>query len=158
MTGPAEPHPKRPRFIQAAGGIVWRTRERLELAVIYRDRYERGECCLPKGKLESGEDWQRAAVREVLEETGCEAKIEGFGGLLTYYVGERPKVVLYFEMLAVADRGFQPSREVREMRWLSPQAALGELAHDAERDVLLRCLAPPRAGGPPLADCLDAGD
>lgn len=141
MTVSADPCRESPRFIEAAGGIVWRTPERQELAVIYRDRYERDECCLPKGKLDPGEDWERAAVREVLEETGCEATIERFGGLLTYYVGERPKVVLYFEMLAVADRGFQPSREVREMRWLSPQAALGALEHAAEKGVLLRCLS-----------------
>ena len=141
MTLPAHPRRECPPFIEAAGGIVWRTPARQELAVIYRDRYERDECCLPKGKLDPAEDWEQAAVREVLEETGCEATIEGFGGLLTYYVGEQPKVVLYFEMLAVEDHGFQPSREVRAMRWLSPQAALGELAHEAEREVLLRCLS-----------------
>ena len=141
MTGQNDPRRERPLFVQAAGGIVWRTPERQELAVIYRDRYERDECCLPKGKLDPAEDWEQAAVREVLEETGCEATIEGFGGLLTYYVGEWPKVVLYFEMLAVEERGFQPSREVQKMRWLSPQAALEELAHEAERGVLLRCLS-----------------
>lgn len=141
MTGQDDPRRERALFIQAAGGIVWRTPERQELAVIYRDRYERDECCLPKGKLDPGEDWEQAAVREVLEETGCAATIEGFGGLLTYHIGVRPKVVLYFEMLAVEDRGFQPSGEVREMRWLSPQAALGELAHEAEKGVLMRCLS-----------------
>ncbi len=158
MTRPADPRPERPRIIQAAGGIVWRTPERQQLAVIYRDRYELDECCLPKGKLDPGEDWERAAVREVLEETGCEAAIEGFAGLLTYFVGERPKVVLYFEMLAVEDRGFQPSREVREMRWLSPQAALGELAHEAERGVVLRSLAAARARHPMVEHHTDRGD
>ena len=158
MTGQDDPRRERPLFIQAAGGIVWRTPERQELAVIYRDRYERDECCLPKGKLDPAEDWEQAAVREVLEETGCEVTIEGFGGLLTYYVGERPKVVLYFEMLAVEDRGFQPSSEVREMRWLSPQAALAELAHEAERGVLLQCLSTAWARGPADGHRSDGAD
>ena len=127
-----------PRFIRAAGGLVWRDRERRELAVIYRDRHQRDECCLPKGKLDGGEDWEQAAVREVLEETCCQAGILGFGGLLHYYVGARPKVVVYFEMVALEELPFRPSREVREVRWLSPAAAHRLLTHDGERDLLRR--------------------
>lgn len=127
-----------PRFIRAAGGLVWRDRERRELAVIYRDRHQRDECCLPKGKLDSGEDWEQAAVREVLEETCCQAGILGFGGLLHYYVGDRPKVVVYFEMVALEEFPFRPSPEVREVRWLSLADADRLLTHDGERDLLRR--------------------
>lgn len=122
--------------VRAAGGIVWRDRDRSELAVIYRDLYAPGECCLPKGKLDPPEGWEEAAVREVLEETGCAAEIAGFAGLLHYHVGERPKVVVYFDMFAVAEGTFLPSQEVTKMAWLKPPEALDELAHEGERELL----------------------
>ncbi len=128
-------------LVRAAGGIVWRDSKRRELAVIYRDRYEPNECCLPKGKLDPGEDWERAAVREVLEETGCEAEIAGFAGLLHYQVGKGPKVVVYFDMLAIGEGEFVPSKEVTKMAWLTPTEALEELAHEGEREVLCEFLA-----------------
>ena len=128
-------------LIRAAGGLLWRDGRRREVAVIYRDRHTRGECCLPKGKLEPGEDWERAALREVLEETGCEADLGKFVELLHYYVGGRPKVVVYFEMVVTREGRFQPSREVRERAWLAPQAAVAALTHEGERQVLRRCLA-----------------
>lgn len=128
-------------LVRAAGGIVWRDPSRRELAVIYRDRYEPDECCLPKGKLDPGEGWEEAAVREVLEETGCEAEIAGFAGLLHYQVGKSPKVVVYFDMLAVSEGAFVPSGEVTRMAWLTPRQALGELAHEGEREVLCDFLA-----------------
>ena len=130
------PSEGQPGFIRAAGGILWRNPERGQIAVIYRDRYERDECCLPKGKLDPGENWEQAALREVLEETGCRAEIVGFGGLLTYYVRRRPKVVVYFEMVTTRAGPFQPSREVREMAWLGTEAALAALSHDSERELL----------------------
>ena len=131
-------------FVRAAGGIVWRNGDRRELAVVYRDRYAAGECCLPKGKLDAGEDWARAAVREVWEETCCEAEILGFGEVALYHVGETPKAVVYFEMRATRETPFRPSREVRKLAWLAPAQALGALTHGSERDALRKCLA--RAG------------
>lgn len=125
-----------PRFIRAAGGVVWRDARRTQVALVYRDRYAPGECCLPKGKLDPGEVWEEAALREVREETGCDAEIVGFAGLLEYYVRNRPKVVLYFDMLAVGDGEFTPSREVREMRWVPASQAVAALSHAGERDVL----------------------
>lgn len=122
--------------VRAAGGIVWRDRGRRELVVIYRDRYLPSECCLPKGKLDPAEGWEQAAVREVFEETGCKAEIAGFAGLLHYHVGNRPKVVVYFDMYAVAEGGFLPSKEVTKMAWLKPADALEELAHEGERELL----------------------
>ena len=136
MTGGVLPSQVRPAFIRAAGGIVWRDQERRQVAVIYRDRHARDECCLPKGKLDPGEDWEQAALREVLEETGCRAEIVGFGGILPYYVSARPKVVVYFEMVATHAGPFHSSREVREMAWLDRETALAALTHDSERAML----------------------
>ena len=52
------------RIIHAAGGIV--TNENNEILMIFRY----GCWDFPKGKVEKGEDWETAAVREVEEETG----------------------------------------------------------------------------------------
>jgi len=52
------------KVIEAGGGIV--LNEKGEFLVIYRN----GTWDLPKGKLEKGEDFQTAALREVEEETG----------------------------------------------------------------------------------------
>lgn len=79
-------------------------------------------------------------MREVLEETGCEAVIRGFGGLLHYYVEERPKVVLYFEMLTLREGAFQPSGEVRHTAWLAPELAMATLTHEGERTLLRQCM------------------
>lgn len=52
------------RIIHAAGGIV--SNEKNETLMIFRY----GCWDFPKGKVEDGEDWETAAVREVEEETG----------------------------------------------------------------------------------------
>ena len=53
------------RQVHAAGGIV--ERDGL-IAVVHRPRYD--DWSLPKGKLDRGESWEDAALREVREETG----------------------------------------------------------------------------------------
>lgn len=50
--------------IDAAGGVVRNNKD--EYLLIYR----RGKWDLPKGKLDKGENYQQAALREVTEETG----------------------------------------------------------------------------------------
>ena len=127
-------------FIRAAGGLLWRDRRRREFAVVFRDRHSPGECCLPKGKLEPGEGWERAALREVLEETGCEAEILKFVDLLHYHVGQRPKVVVFFEMVTTLEGRFRPSKEVLGTAWLPPRSAMAALTYESERGVVRRCL------------------
>lgn len=119
--------------------------------MVFRDRHARDECSLPKGKLDPGEDWEQAALREVLEETGSAAGIVGFGGALPYYVGTRPKIVVYFEMVAVPGGVFTPSREVVDMAWLAPAAALARLSYESERDMLRALLKERRPGRDPGA-------
>jgi len=52
------------KYIQAAGGAVFNTKN--ELMLIFR----KGKWDLPKGKLDKGETMEECALREVQEETG----------------------------------------------------------------------------------------
>jgi 8-oxo-dGTP diphosphatase len=127
---------KQVKIVLAAGGVLWReTPGGRQVALVYRDRWG-GEWSLPKGKLEKGETFEEAALREVIEETGCHAEIDDFLAAVDYRAKDKPKVVLFFSMRLVDLKPFSPSDEVTALEWLSPSAALELLAHEKERDVL----------------------
>ncbi|WP_274648761.1 NUDIX hydrolase [Paenibacillus humicola] len=58
---------------RAAGGLVFRKTQAGFQVLLIDDRY--GHVSFPKGHLESGETWEEAAVREILEETGIKSRI-----------------------------------------------------------------------------------
>jgi 8-oxo-dGTP pyrophosphatase MutT (NUDIX family) len=119
--------------IRAAGGVV--RRDGL-IAVVHRPH--RGDWSLPKGKLEPCEDDAAAAVREVLEETGCEAVIERDLGTVSYMVADgRPKTVRYYLMTASAE-AVDTAADVDVVRWLAPEGVEELLTYATDRDVLAR--------------------
>ena len=104
--------------VRAAGGLVWRgAGSEVEVVLIHRDRYD--DWTFPKGKLDPGETWEQAAVREVFEETGI---VPVLGPELsgTRYPDRsgRPKVVRYWAMRVAADVGFEPNVEISAVRWV----------------------------------------
>jgi 8-oxo-dGTP diphosphatase len=128
-----------PELLVAAGGLLWRrTLRGRRLAVIHRSRY--GDWTLPKGKLQPGESTRDAAVREVREETGCEARISSFAGTVCYEVSGRPKLVLFWQMEAGSCGDFSPDEEVARVVWLAPARALRRLDHEGERDLVTRAI------------------
>ena len=130
--------PVGPEVIHAAGGLVWRsTPKGRELMLIHRTRYG-SEWALPKGKLDPGESWTAAALREVAEETGCTATLGPFAGGNVYKVDGVPKVVLYWNMDLVAESPVADTREVAAKRWVSVAEAVGLLTHTSERALLPR--------------------
>ena len=126
--------------IAAAGGVVVRRDDdrRTRVAVIHRPKYM--DWSLPKGKLEKGEDWREAALREVMEETGfrCEATVELPP---VSYVDRkaRSKLVRYWLMEPVKGR-FEPHGEVDELRWLTRREAEDLLSYDHDRKLVRRAL------------------
>ncbi len=123
--------------IEAAGGILWRRRGGMaELAVIHRPKHQ--DWSLPKGKRDPGESWQQTALREVLEETGCEAEIGRFATGTIYTVRGRPKVVLFWHMTVTSEVPFTPNAEVDKLEWMTPEAALERLDYATERRLLSR--------------------
>jgi 8-oxo-dGTP diphosphatase len=118
--------------VLAAGGLV--LREGPEIAVVHRPRYD--DWSLPKGKLDPGEDFEQAALREVEEETGLVCRITGTLGDTGYRDRkDRPKLVRYFQM-SPEGGDFTPNDEVDELRWLSPEEALDLLSYEFDRELI----------------------
>ena len=118
--------------IQAAGGLVVRDGEVL---VVHRPRYS--DWSLPKGKLDPGESWEEAAVREVEEEAGVRGRLVRELPAVTYDHKGRPKRVRYWLMeLAEDPPAFAPNDEVDEVRWVSPADALELLSYERDRALL----------------------
>ncbi|MDH4226931.1 MAG: NUDIX hydrolase [Deltaproteobacteria bacterium] len=119
------------KLIKAAGGIVERVgKSGVEILLIHRTRYG-SEWSLPKGKLDKGEAWEAAALREVKEETGFDCSITGFGDVIFYFVDSVPKVVLFWKM-KIKSGEFVPNDEVDKIEWLAPSDAAAKLAHEDE--------------------------
>jgi 8-oxo-dGTP diphosphatase len=130
--------------VRLAGGILWRDSPGTpRLVVIHRPKQR--DWSLPKGRLDDGESWEEAALREVEEETGCEARITSFAGA-TFYVPRRiPRIVLYWHMALVREGRLDGREEVDELAWLSPADAVKRLDHETERRLLER--VPPNLAG-----------
>jgi 8-oxo-dGTP diphosphatase len=117
--------------VQAAGGLVVRDGQ---VAVIHRPKYD--DWTFPKGKLDPGESFERAALREVEEETGMRASLGPELPSTRYRDSKgRPKLVRYWRMTPVEGE-FEPTREVDELRWLVPEEAAKLLSYDRDRRVL----------------------
>ena len=117
--------------VRAAGGIVRRDDEVL---VIHRPKYD--DWSFPKGKLDEGEGWEDAALREVEEETGLRCSL-GPELASTSYTDSRgrPKVVRYWLMRPESGE-FEPTDEVDEIAWLNPDEAVERLSYDRDRKLL----------------------
>jgi 8-oxo-dGTP diphosphatase len=119
--------------VEAAGGVVLDEDGRVVL--VHRPRYD--DWTLPKGKLDPGESFEEAALREVEEETGLRCRLVRELPSIEYRDAKRrPKVVRYWLMEVEADVGFVPNDEVDELRRLPIDEALALLTYDRDRDVL----------------------
>jgi 8-oxo-dGTP diphosphatase len=125
-------------FIRAAGGIVHRDGANgAEIVLVHRPRYD--DWSLPKGKLEPGERWQDAAVREVTEETQCTVRLGEFAGPILYQPNRTLKLTLFWMMERVLEHEFVPNPEVDAILWLPVAEAVAKLDHIDERELVRRC-------------------
>jgi 8-oxo-dGTP diphosphatase len=118
--------------VEAAGCVV---RHDGRIAVIHRPRYD--DWSLPKGKLDPGETFEEAAVREVEEEIGVRGALgtELASSIYTDHKG-RSKIVRYWAMDVDDVPDFEPNDEVDEVRWVTPGEARALLSYDRDRVIL----------------------
>lgn len=130
----------------SAGGVVYRRAEDgVEICLAAR-RTRRGELAwgLPKGAVEPDETPEAAALREVQEEAGLEAEIEGDLGTIRYfYVWEGVRVrkqVRFFLMRSTGGDVANHDEEMEDVRWFAMRRAKKRAAYRGEREVIERAL------------------
>ena len=128
--------------VLAAGTLPWRRRRgRLQVALVHRPRYD--DWSWAKGKLDRGETFPVAGVRETLEETGLRVRLGHPLPTTTYTVasgsGRAVKEVRYWAAEVTGGDGGLV-HEIDEVAWLEADEALQRLtyAHDrAQMDALV---------------------
>ncbi len=95
---------------------------------------------LPKGKVEPGETLERAAIREVQEETGITGEIVAPLGSVQYWFissGKRiHKTVHHFLLRAVGGTLSDADVEVTEVAWVRLRDVARRLSHADERALM----------------------
>lgn len=125
--------------IPAAGTIPWRRRRgQLEVALVHRPKYD--DWSWAKGKLDPGEEWPVAAVRETLEETslavGLGRPLPGAEYTVLDATGQpATKEVRYWAAEATSPAG-PLQNEIDEVRWLDVVTASDRLDYARDRDQL----------------------
>jgi 8-oxo-dGTP diphosphatase len=117
--------------IDAAGGVVVRDGRVL---LVHRPRYD--DWTFPKGKLDPGESFEDAALREVEEETNVRCTLGRELPATRYEVRGRPKLVRYWLMTPESETAFDPNDETDEIRWMTADEARRVLTYDHDRDLL----------------------
>ena len=111
--------------VKASGGVVWRPAPdgAPELVVVHRPRYD--DWSLPKGKLDPGESWEDAALREVEEEVGLRCRLGPELPPVSYRDHKGRAKVVRYGLMEPADgaASFEPNDEVDEMRWVDAGTA-----------------------------------
>jgi len=130
--------------IAAAGGVLIAPDDNgPRVAVIHRPKYM--DWSLPKGKLEEGEGWQEAALREVEEETGYRVRaLDELGHVAYLDRRARRKLVRYWLMEPI-DGQFEPHAEVDELRWVTAGEADRLLSYQHDKELVHEALR--RHGG-----------
>ncbi len=127
--------PEPARIDVAAGGLLEIGEGAdLRIAIIFRPRYN--DWTLPKGHVDPGETLEAAALREVLEETGCKAEIIEIVQPISYLVKGQPKIVVFYRMKLIERGELLPNEEVAEVRWVRPQDAISQLTNRTDRALI----------------------
>jgi 8-oxo-dGTP pyrophosphatase MutT (NUDIX family) len=142
------------RETSAGGLVVDRIDAATRAALIGRiDRRGRLEWVLPKGHVEPGETPAQAAVREVREETGLDARVVSELGPIEYwFVADDRRVhktVHHFLLEATGGLMGTEELEVSEVAWVPLDELAGRLRYASERRLLDRLPRLLREADPP---------
>ena len=124
----------------SAGGVVYRVDGGDPLFLLIRDSYQNWG--FPKGHLESGENAQEAALREVREETGLEdLALRGTIDTIDWYFRFRGRLihkVCHFFLMETGQAQTSPQRAegITACQWVAYDAARTEISYANARLVL----------------------
>jgi 8-oxo-dGTP diphosphatase len=126
--------------IRAAGGVLLAPADGGEtrVAVIHRPKYM--DWSLPKGKLEEGEGWQEAALREVEEETGYRCEPSSELPQVSYLDRKGRRKLVRYWLMEPLDGQFEPHGEVDELRWVSLEQADELLTYPHDKELVREAL------------------
>ena len=120
----------------SAGAVVYlKNDDGLKFALVVE---RSGHCGFPKGHIEAGEDEKGAALREIFEEIGVKATLEGdFVREIEYSIGERKRKKVTF-FLALIDKSsiLKRGSDIRRVHLVGFDEALRLLTHENSRRIL----------------------
>lgn len=126
------------RILAAGGIIIDESGNSRRVLLVHRPKYD--DWSFPKGKLDAGETFEEAALREVREETGLKCRIIRKLVVLRYrarHKGQRkPKAVHYFLMERINRRVRVPGDEVDLAEWFTLEEASQKLTYEQDKKVL----------------------
>ena len=124
----------------SAGGIVFNNQGQ----VLITQHSQNKHWSFPKGLIDPGQTSEQAALREVKEEGGVEAKILsklGYNKYVYTFNGEKIfKVVTYFLMEYVSGDPKDHDWEVSDIGWYAPENALKQLSFSQDKELLKKAL------------------
>ena len=124
-------------IVRSAGGIVARKTENNRLQLLLIHRAKQNDWSFPKGRLELAETAEMAALREVLEETGCQCSLDRELPTLRYIDRHgHPKEVRYWLMTVVNEGPFTPNPEIDQIKWLTFLESFETLSYKMDRVLL----------------------
>jgi 8-oxo-dGTP pyrophosphatase MutT (NUDIX family) len=141
---------RRPEREFSAGGVVVREHDGDWQCVVIvpsrRSATGKTLLTLPKGHPDGDETAEAAALREVREETGVEARVDRELGEVRYWYqrdGRRiaKRVTFFLLRWESGDPEVHEDFEVDAARWMPAAEAQGELSHRGERDMVARALS-----------------
>ncbi len=127
------------KHLHSAGIITYTTNNDTALYLLLR--YGAGHWDLPKGKIETGETKQEAALRELMEETGLTAQIdddfeETIHYIFTDYDKKLAQKTAYFFIGKATTTQVKLSHEHTDFKWLPYKDALEQLTYDNAKTLL----------------------
>jgi 8-oxo-dGTP pyrophosphatase MutT (NUDIX family) len=126
----------------SAGGVVFRLDGREPLFLLIRDSYQNWG--FPKGHVETGEQPEQAAVREVSEETGLgELTVRGSIDTINWFFRFRGQLIhkyCHFYLIETGESETSPQRDegITACRWTSFGEAESLISYANAREVLRR--------------------